>query len=93
MSHMVLFLKTHSEETLRCSYKDYSILNRWQANWGLVFAFTYAIYYSIMMDLRKGKKVSFLPPGDVNPGPTPSRRGLLEDSPCHAVGVACLSCD
>jgi hypothetical protein len=34
-----------------------------------------------------------LSPGDVNPGPIPSRRGLLEDSPYHVIWVACLSCD
>jgi hypothetical protein len=28
----VIFLKTYSEHTLRCPYKDYSSLNRWQAN-------------------------------------------------------------
>jgi hypothetical protein len=31
-----------------------------------------------------GKKVSILPPGDVNPGPVPSRRGLLENCPYRA---------
>jgi hypothetical protein len=41
-----------------------------------------------MMHLRQGKKVSILSPGDVNPGPVPSRWGLLEDSPYHAVGAA-----
>jgi hypothetical protein len=34
-----------------------------------------------------------LPPGDVNPGPVPSRWGLLEDSTYRAVGTACPSCD
>jgi hypothetical protein len=53
----------------------------------------YTIYYSIMTHLRQGKKVSFLPPSDVNLGPIPSRRGLLEDSLYYVVGVACLSCD
>jgi hypothetical protein len=47
-----------------------------------------AIYFSVTTHLRQGKKVSILPPGDVNPGPIPSRWGLLEDSPYHAVGVA-----
>jgi hypothetical protein len=32
-SRTVLFSKTYGEETLRCLYKDYSSLNRWQANW------------------------------------------------------------
>jgi hypothetical protein len=43
---------------------------------------------SVTMHRWQGKKVCILPPGDVNPGPVPSRWGLLEDSPYHAVGVA-----
>jgi hypothetical protein len=31
--------------------------------------------------------------GNVNPGPVPSRRGLLEDSSYHVVEVMCLSYD
>jgi hypothetical protein len=53
----------------------------------------YAIYYYVMRHQRKGKKVSFIPLGDVNPEPGPSRRGLLEDSLYHVVGATCLSCD
>jgi hypothetical protein len=53
----------------------------------------YAIYYSVMTHLQKGKKVGILPRGDVNSGPIPSRRGLLEDSSYRAVGAACLSCN
>jgi hypothetical protein len=52
-----------------------------------------AIYFSVTTHRRKGKKLTILPPGDVNPVSVPSRRGLLEDSPYHAVGVACLSCE
>jgi hypothetical protein len=33
----------------------------------------YAIYYYIMMHIRKGKKLSIVPSGDVNPGAVPSR--------------------
>jgi hypothetical protein len=55
--------------------------------------FLYAIYYFVMTHLRRGKKVSILPPGDANSGSVPSRRGLLEDSPYRAVGVVCLSYD
>jgi hypothetical protein len=47
----------------------------------------------VTMHRRQGKMVSILPPGDVNPGPIPSRRGLLEDNPYRAVGAACSSCD
>jgi hypothetical protein len=53
----------------------------------------YAFYYSIMMHLHKGKNVSIILLGDVNPGPVPSRRGLLEDSLYHVVGAVYLSCD
>jgi hypothetical protein len=53
----------------------------------------YAIYYSVRMHLRKGKKVSILPPGDVNLGPIPSGRGLLVDNPYRAIGAVSLSCD
>jgi hypothetical protein len=41
----------------------------------------------VTMHRRQGKKVSILLPGDVNPGPVPSRRGLLEDYPYHVVGA------
>jgi hypothetical protein len=81
--------KNRGEEMLRCPYKDYSSLNWWQANWDLL----YALYYFVMTHLRNGKKVSILPPGDVNLGPVPSRRGLLEGNLYCAVGAACISCD
>jgi hypothetical protein len=76
--------QNHGEDTLRCPYKDHSSLNRWQANSDLL---------SVTTHLRQGKNASILPPGDVNPGPVPSRRGLLKDSLYRAVGVACPSCD
>jgi hypothetical protein len=69
-----------SEDTLRCPYKDYSSLNR-----DLLSAFTFYNLLFVMTHLRQGKEVSILSPGDVNPGPIPSRRGLLEDSPYRAV--------
>jgi hypothetical protein len=53
----------------------------------------YVIYYSVTTHLCQGKKVTILPSGDVNPGPIPSRRGLLKDSPYSVVRVECLSCD
>jgi hypothetical protein len=46
-----------------------------------------------MMHQRKGKKISILPPGDVNLRPVPSRCDLLEDSPYRAVGAPCQSRD
>jgi hypothetical protein len=42
----------------------------------------------IMTHQRQGKKIIILPLGDVDLGPIPSRRGLLEDSPYRAVGAA-----
>jgi hypothetical protein len=67
-----IFLKTYDQDTLQCPYKDYSILDRWQANRDLL---------SVTMHLCQGKKVSLLPSGDVNPGPVPSRWGCLSTVP------------
>jgi hypothetical protein len=36
-----IFLKTYNEDTLRYPYKDYSRLNRWQANRDLLSIFTF----------------------------------------------------
>jgi hypothetical protein len=36
-----IFSKTYGEDMLRCSYKDYSSLNTWQANRDLLFTFTF----------------------------------------------------
>jgi hypothetical protein len=85
--------KNRSEDTLRCPYKDYSSLNRWKANRDLLSAFTLCNLLFIITHLRQDKKVSILPSGDVNFRPVSSRRGLVEDNPYRAVGVACPSCD
>jgi hypothetical protein len=69
--------ENRGEDMLRCPYKDYSGLNRWQTNMYLL----YAIYFSVMAHLRQGKKVSILVSGDVNSGLVASRRGLLEAVP------------
>jgi hypothetical protein len=47
------------------------------------------IYFSVTTHLQQGKKVSVIPPGDLNHRHVPSRLGLLEDSPYHVLGVAC----
>jgi hypothetical protein len=73
-----IFLKTYGEDTLQCLYKDYSSLDRWQANRDLISVYTFHNLLSITMHLCQGKKVSILVPGDVNSGPIASRRGLLE---------------
>jgi hypothetical protein len=36
-----IFLKTYGEDTLQCLYKDYSSLDRWQANRDLRSVFTF----------------------------------------------------
>jgi hypothetical protein len=41
MSLTAIFSKTYSEDALRCPYKDYSSLNRWQANRDLLSVTTH----------------------------------------------------
>jgi hypothetical protein len=69
MTLTAIFSKTHGEDTLQCPYKDYSSLNRWQANRNLLSV----IYFSVTTHLCQGKKVSILVPGDVDSGPIASR--------------------
>jgi hypothetical protein len=66
---MTIFLKTYGEDTLQCPHKDYSSLDRWQANRDLLSV----IYFLVTTHLCQGKKVSILSPGDVNSGPVASR--------------------
>jgi hypothetical protein len=47
----------------------------------LLYVFTIYNLLYVMTHLRQGKKVSILPPGDVNFGPIASSRGLLEAVP------------
>jgi hypothetical protein len=72
-----IFLKTYGEDTFQCPYKDYSSLDRWQANMDLLSA----IYFSITTHLRQGKEVSIIVSSDVDLGPVASRRGLLKAVP------------
>jgi hypothetical protein len=76
-----IFSKTYSEDMLPCPYKDYSSLNRLQANRDLLSIFNFCNFLSVMTHLHQGKKVSILVSGDVNSGPVASRRGLLEPVP------------
>jgi hypothetical protein len=76
-----IFSKTYGEDMLQCPHKDYSSLDKWQANSDLLSVFTFCNLLFAMMHLRQGKKVSILVPGDVNSGPVASRRGLLEAVP------------
>jgi hypothetical protein len=66
---------------LQCLYKDYSSLDRWQANKDLISVCTFCNLLFKMMHLRQDKKVNILVPGDVNSDPVASRRGLLEAVP------------
>jgi hypothetical protein len=70
---MAIFLKTYSEDMLQCPYKDYSSLDRWQANRDLLSVFTFCNLLSVTTHLRQGKKVSIHVPGDVDSGPVASR--------------------
>jgi hypothetical protein len=74
-------LKNHSEDTCKCPHKYYSSLNRWQANRDLLSVFTFCNLLFATAHLRQGKKLSILPPGDVNRGPIASRLDLLEAVP------------
>jgi hypothetical protein len=76
-----IFLKTYGDDTLQYLYKDYSSLDRWQANRDLLYVFTFCNLFSTTTHLRQGKKVSILVWGDVNSSPIASRRGLLEVVP------------
>jgi hypothetical protein len=67
----IIFLKTYSEDMLRCSYKDLLVSKGGKLTGFYFLHLLYLIYY--LTHLLKGKKVSFLPLGDVNPGPGPSR--------------------
>jgi hypothetical protein len=73
-----IFLKTYNENMLQCPHKNYSRLDRWQANRDLLSVFTFCNLLFATTHLRQGKKVSILVSGDVNSGPVASRRGLLE---------------
>jgi hypothetical protein len=81
ISHTILFLKTYGEEMRRCPHKDYSSLNRRQANRDLLSVFIFCHLLFVTTPLRQGKKVSILPSGDMNPGLVASRQGLLEVVP------------
>jgi hypothetical protein len=81
MTLMAIFSKTYDEDTLQWLYKDYSSLDRWQANTDLFSVFTFCKLFSAMMHPHQGKKVSILVSGVVNSGPIASRRGLLEAVP------------
>jgi hypothetical protein len=71
-SCMVLFSKTYDEKMRRCPHKDYSSLNRWQANMDLLSVFIFCHLLFVTTHLRQGKKVSILVSGGVNFDPVAS---------------------
>jgi hypothetical protein len=76
-----IFSITYSEFTFQCPYKDYSSLDRWQANRDLPSVFTFCNLLFAMMHQRQGKEVSILVLGDVDSDPIASRQDLLEAIP------------
>jgi hypothetical protein len=72
MTLAAILSKTNGEDTLKCPYKDYSSLDRWQANRDLLSIFTFYNLLSVTTHLRQGKKVSILMPVDVDSGPIAS---------------------
>jgi hypothetical protein len=58
---------------LRCLYKDYSSLDRWQGNRDFLSVFAFCNLLSITTHLCQGKKISILLSGDVNPRPVHTR--------------------
>jgi hypothetical protein len=73
MTLTAIFSKTYGEDMLQCPYKDYSNFDKWQANRDLLSVFTFCNLLFVTTHLSQGKKVSILPPGDVNPGLVASR--------------------
>jgi hypothetical protein len=79
---MILLLKTMMRICLDAHIRTIVALTGGK----LIGIYFYVIYFSVMMHRRKGKKVSILLSGDVNPEPIFSRWGLLKDSPYRVVG-------
>jgi hypothetical protein len=52
MTLTAIFSKTYGEDTLQCLYKDYSSLDRWQANRDLLFVFTFCNLLFVTTHLR-----------------------------------------
>jgi hypothetical protein len=50
-----IFSKTYNEDMLQCPYKDYSSLDKWQANRDLFSVFTFCNLHFATTHLRQGK--------------------------------------
>jgi hypothetical protein len=91
-SHTVLFSKTAFRIRLDAHIRTIVVLISGKLA-GIYFLHLLSIiYFPVMSHRWKGKKVSILPPDDVNPGPVPSRWGLLQDSLYRVLDAACPSC-
>jgi hypothetical protein len=51
MTLTAIFLKTYGEDTLQCPYKNYSSLDRWEANMDLLLVFTFCNLFSVTVHL------------------------------------------
>jgi hypothetical protein len=69
---MVLFSKTTVRKHLDAHIRTIVVLTGGKLT---------RIYFSIIMHRRKGKKVSILPSGDVNPDPSPQDEVCLRTVP------------
>jgi hypothetical protein len=72
-SRTVLFLEIAVRIRLEAHMRTIVVLTGGKLTVIYFLHLLHAIYYFIMTHLRKGKKVSTLTPGDVNPGSVPSR--------------------
>jgi hypothetical protein len=72
-SRTVLFSKTTVRIHLDAHIRSIVVLTGGKLTGFYFLLLPYAIYYSVTMHRRKGKKISILPSGDVNPEPVPSR--------------------
>jgi hypothetical protein len=67
-SLMAIFSKTYSEDTLRCHIRTIVVITG-----GKLTEIYFLHLLSVTTYQRQGKKISILPPGDVNSDHVPSR--------------------
>jgi hypothetical protein len=72
-SRMAIILKTAVSICLEAHIRTIVVLTGGKLIEIYFLHLLYAIYYSVIMHLRKGRKVNILLLGDMNPGPILSR--------------------
>jgi hypothetical protein len=87
ISCTILFWKTALRICLDAHTRTIVVLTGGKLTGVYFLHLLYAIYFPVTTHLRLGRKVCILSPCDVNPGPVPSRWGLIEDSPYRAIGL------